>query len=1337
MEECEFSPRGRDHSLKPASMKRMAWAQSRDSFAPSQESEKSPEELLPTQSTSDKPSPAETGPIPNKIASWLQECRTPLGASLDDQSSCPSRGPVRNGCSFEDDLSLGAEANHLQSSGTKPGDTGYSMPAKDKRSQFKQKGRSMNSTGSGKSSGTVSSVSELLDLYEEDPEEILYNLGFGREEPDIASKIPSRFFNASSGAKGIDIKVYLGAQMQRMELENPNYALTSRFRQTEVLAKVANVFSEIYCNVSGRPLQKIGAKEAEPKEPINSAALNAAKILKKSLTRPNILNPSEGESGQIGATPDPEGHSDSENKLPKVFKKKDSASPLATVTEETLQVCVNAAVNKTAVSKGNSAEVRPNFAVNSKDVTEPNDGAQAGETDSGEVTERQKTEKYPSFSLLTNPHNTHLLRQQPDSFEMEELQSNEDEVLPMSRPGSEHLLRTASQQSDSSGFAEDPSTDGSANSLKVQESSDSCDSENTVTSHAGDGSTPLALEHPAFEKLQDEMTLPGGANSVLKYTAHQLPRLNDTDETITEMESSTEESDLQILSDRLPSPVMDANSSVESSSTVTIDSGDSDFVVDSVLTGESVDMTHENNVDSFKTVVNLSLPSNSSMTLNPTDELDSSFKSEPSPKEVDPMCQMGRDHIRTTSEKVRNALIRAEQRSSSVCDDRVGRAWIRRKDLLRDNTDETRNPLRRSSSLPTSLLSPTRVVSSVRIQLGGGSVRHCTPPAYSYKYEEERERDEIDSIAETDEHSEDVQSRCRSTLLIKQVSTESEQFRSPPYPLNVPPHLTRSASSLYSVPADFPLRRVAQGAVWSANSFPDLTNPTMPHAQLPQQNQHHLPHYRGGINSPFYPNKPGNYPSHGAVSSPLAQGQSPMYTPYTPAQDSFLPQSLHPSLHGVPYPQTNAPYSQVQNAPYGPSAPFHSPFNHPPPHLSGPYGSTFNLQGNPYNHYSPLAHSHSAPNSLFPGAAPFHPHLPYGHNCSSPFSQSPAPFPCDLTNTPPAMSSTEMQLRRVLHEIRDTVHGLSRSPSFQRDGPPLGTRSPHQASQPLYEELQMRRRSLNVFRSQMMDLELSLMRQQSMVYQDFNSDERREVEQLQRLRSAVRQELQELELQLEDRLLSLSDQLRSAQHSRLCHHPLGLSRGHSMDSLSTSSALRAMEPVTDLLREQLYLQSELGYEESLSAAGTPVSGHSSRAESPSRSTRNSEQCSPAPQKGGVYRTTVCITPSVPPRPELGQSPPGERQENISPNLNPDSSERERPQRAGLHHSPQEDQSSSDREDIRVQEDRGGGGGKGHLEQLIQQIKQSLAEEIRQELVNELLAAVSPRRSPVSSREPPS
>ncbi|KAL7865254.1 hypothetical protein SRHO_G00105010 [Serrasalmus rhombeus] len=92
MEECELSPAGQEQPWKAASLKRMAWAQSRDSWQAPESEEQSPEELLPAPAANHKPGPAETGPIPNKIASWLRECRTPLGASLDDQSSSPSKG---------------------------------------------------------------------------------------------------------------------------------------------------------------------------------------------------------------------------------------------------------------------------------------------------------------------------------------------------------------------------------------------------------------------------------------------------------------------------------------------------------------------------------------------------------------------------------------------------------------------------------------------------------------------------------------------------------------------------------------------------------------------------------------------------------------------------------------------------------------------------------------------------------------------------------------------------------------------------------------------------------------------------------------------------------------------------------------------------------------------------------------------------------------------------------------------------------------------------------------------------------------------------------------------
>ncbi|KAK4827113.1 hypothetical protein QYF61_014376 [Mycteria americana] len=66
------------------------------------------------------------------------------------------------------------------------------------------------------------SITEWLALWEKDPVEILLDLGFGTEEPDVCTKIPPRFLSGASVAKGINIRVFLEAQKQRMDIERPN-----------------------------------------------------------------------------------------------------------------------------------------------------------------------------------------------------------------------------------------------------------------------------------------------------------------------------------------------------------------------------------------------------------------------------------------------------------------------------------------------------------------------------------------------------------------------------------------------------------------------------------------------------------------------------------------------------------------------------------------------------------------------------------------------------------------------------------------------------------------------------------------------------------------------------------------------------------------------------------------------------------------------------------------------------------------------------------------------------------------------------------------------------------
>lgn len=202
------------------------------------------------------------------------------------------------------------------------------------------------------------------------------------------------------------------------------------------------------------------------------------------------------------------------------------------------------------------------------------------------------------------------------------------------------------------------------------------------------------------------------------------------------------------------------------------------------------------------------------------------------------------------------------------------------------------------------------------------------------------------------------------------------------------------------------------------------------------------------------------------------------------------------------------------------------------------------------------------------------------------------------------------------------------------------------------------RRSLNLFRTQMMDLELAMLRQQTMVYHHMTEEERYEADQLQSLRNSVRMELEDLELQLEERLLGLEEQLRV----RHIPSPLrssafvGMCGSRSADNLSCPSPLN----VTELMREQSYLKSELGLalgemgfeippgESSESVFSQATSESSSACSSPFHPSRRTgvpasdsarkPKAHRVPTKK-VFRASVALTPTAPSRTGSVHSPP--------------------------------------------------------------------------------------------------
>lgn len=73
----------------------------------------------------------------------------------------------------------------------------------------------------------VGSVMDKFNLWNEDPEALLLDLGFGSDEPDLSGRIPVRFINHQSQARGINLQVFLEAQKSRLDLEDPDVSSKS------------------------------------------------------------------------------------------------------------------------------------------------------------------------------------------------------------------------------------------------------------------------------------------------------------------------------------------------------------------------------------------------------------------------------------------------------------------------------------------------------------------------------------------------------------------------------------------------------------------------------------------------------------------------------------------------------------------------------------------------------------------------------------------------------------------------------------------------------------------------------------------------------------------------------------------------------------------------------------------------------------------------------------------------------------------------------------------------------------------------------------------------------
>ncbi|XP_041835850.1 protein ITPRID2 [Melanotaenia boesemani] len=262
--------------MESSSSRRRAWINSSRQWPTVEESEGSLCNL-PCSSIADDDVFSD-GCFTGKIESWLLSCGSDASSKNNRQLSLESALQTNT---LIDDLSLGADASVLNGGELTP-EASLGCSFNDRRSRLSSStprrglclpslnlGHSMASSCLSSSTWkTMSSVSEVLQLYSEDAEETLYELGFGCEEPQVTVRIPPRFFTFPSQAQGINFRLFLDSQIRRIREEDPGLSLASRFRQVQVLTAMANAFYSLYSHVSRTPLQKLATPEFSFSSPL-------------------------------------------------------------------------------------------------------------------------------------------------------------------------------------------------------------------------------------------------------------------------------------------------------------------------------------------------------------------------------------------------------------------------------------------------------------------------------------------------------------------------------------------------------------------------------------------------------------------------------------------------------------------------------------------------------------------------------------------------------------------------------------------------------------------------------------------------------------------------------------------------------------------------------------------------------------------------------------------------------------------------------------------------------------------------------------------------------------